>query len=403
MTPLVRDNPDYADAQAFYALLTFESSNRTGGDIPWITAEARSRKALERALSLNPELAEAYLVKGHLAERSHDIDLAISMYEKAIEINPSYSDAYVSLAEASMAAQQPDRAWEALNLSRTLDPVSPYVLETVARIATLYDRPGMAEESMNVLWRVAPETASLLQSTLYLDRGDAARALIQLEHHLAQFPDADHMDIRLAYAYARLGMKEKAAELSPRVKMIIAANDGEKELALRLAGELAAGLSDPHDRADEYWMPYYSLGMYDEALTVLSDLWYGYAEEQMGPRMDSLDCYILAALLLREGRQEEAAPLIELLQKEAPIGLDRWANQMANASLRLLNGDPDSAMRILQDLADEKHFSQFFGTPYWQFLGLRDHPDYPALVAKFFAWQQEQYQAYLKLKAAEQP
>ena len=45
MTGLVRAYPDYADAQAFYALLSFESSARTNGEIPWVTAEAPTKLA----------------------------------------------------------------------------------------------------------------------------------------------------------------------------------------------------------------------------------------------------------------------------------------------------------------------------------------------------------------------
>ena len=178
MEPLVREHPDYAEAQAFYAHVVFLSSRRTEGDIPWITAEARSRRALERALELDPELAEAYLVEGRLAERNRDVETALVAYEKAVAMNPSYTDAYVALAEAAMMAHQPERAWAALERARSLDPVSPYMLWTVAHMGTLFDRPDIAAEAMAVLEEINPEKASLEQAHLLFDLGEYAEGVV---------------------------------------------------------------------------------------------------------------------------------------------------------------------------------------------------------------------------------
>jgi len=401
MEPLVRDNPDYAEAQAFYALVVFSSSARTDGDIPWITAEARSRRALERALALDPRVAEAYFVQGRLAERSWDIETAITAYAKAIELNPSYSDAYVSLAEMAMMAHQEDRAWAALDRARSLDPVSPYMLSTVAHIASLTGRDEMAGEAMAVLEEISPETASRLQVHLYSDQEQQARMVIQLEKHRERFPDS-HLDAQLAYGYASLGLTELAARISPYHRMIFAAHAGDRDLALRLADEQSAGVSDPHDRADVYWQTYVFLGDYAQALTVLSDLWYGYAEQTMGPRMDGWDVHVLAELLVYSGRREEAEPIIEILRKDAPYGLHEWTNERTRAHVLALEGKTDEAMRIEQDLADQERFPVRFGIPYATDILLRAHPDFPELIAKFEAWQKEQRALYEGLKAAEE-
>jgi TolB-like protein len=400
MTPLVRENPDYAEAQAFYALVTFESSARTGGDIPWITAEARARKAVERALQLNPGTAEAYLVRGRIAERSRDILSAIAAYEQAIKINPSYSDAYVSLAQAAMMAGQTDRAWETLDLARSLDPFSPQMLATSAHIGTLYQRPEMAEEAMAVLWEIEPESASDLQIHLYSDLSQDGRALIQLEQHRKRFQDSERIRHRLGVYYARLGMTKEAAEISPWARMILAAQGGQNDVALALADELAADRDDPHDRADVYWQTYFAMGDNDKALTVLSDLWYGYAEEQVGPRMDTWDCMIFGVLLVRAGRREEAAPVLEMLQRETRLTLHQWwGTGLMQAWSLFVQGDVDGAMRILQGLADQKRFDDEYGKPFESYPGLEEHPEFPSLVAKFRAWQKQQYELYQSLKA----
>jgi tetratricopeptide (TPR) repeat protein len=399
MTELVRAYPDYADAQAFYALLSFESSARTNGDIPWVTAEAQSRKAIETALSLNPENAEAYVVMGLLHDRSRDAPQAITAYETAIELNPSYSEAYVLLADAAMKTGQQDRAWAALDMARSLDPVSPTMLSTVAHIATIYDRPEMAEEAMSVLKQIAPEAASRLQIHLYSDLSETARATIQIEQHRQRFQDSGIGDDWLALFYAKLGLTDLARGMSSRVDSVLSAMEGNRERALELAAQRAASKTDPHDRADEYWGVYYFLGMYDEALATLSDLWYGYAEQQMGPRMDSWDCIIFAQLLMRAGRIEEAKPVMEKLRREGQYSQHPWGRNWMEAHLLAMQGDMDGAMRMLQSLADRGIFFEELGKPYADLLGLKEHPDYPALLAKFETWQNGQRALYESLKS----
>lgn len=400
MTPLVRENPDYADAQAFYALVVFSSSARTGGDVPWILAEAQSRKAIDKSLALNPAVAEAYLVKGLLSERSRDVKSAIAFYEKAIERNPSYSDAYVSLAEASMLVGQRDRGWEALAIARTLDPVSLLVLSTAARIATQLDRPEMADEAMAVLRQIEPETASELEVRLLQSQHEIARAARQLERHIAQFPDGPpwHRS-RLAGFYGSLGMRDKARELSAEAEMIMAAQDGQREHALDLAEKLAAPKTDPHDRADVYWMTYYALGSYDEARSVLEDLWYGYAEEHMGPRMDVFDCEIFAQLLVRAGRSEEAKPIMKVLWEEVPIGMQVERNRHMEAFLSMIEGKQDTAIQLLHENADQGYFPDEYDRPYFFFRDLEQHAGYPALIEKYEIWQENQRELYQAIGA----
>ena len=113
--------------------------------------------------------------------------------------------------------------------------------------------------------------------------------------------------------------------LNLAAKAFIAAELGQRDLALAAMEEEAAKRADPHDRADMYWVTYSLLGMYDEALDVLSDLWYGYAGEDLGPRMDIGDALQLVVLLRNAGRDDEAAPIAQRL-----IDVD-WGNEEENA------------------------------------------------------------------------
>jgi len=401
MTELVGEYPDYAEAQAFYALVVFASSARTGGDIPWVEAEAISRSAISKALALKPDLAEAYLVEGSLSQRSYALDSAMASFEKAIERNPSYSDAYVALAQLAMRTGQQDRGWQALERAKALDPVSPLMLRTVASLATGYDRPAMAQEAMALLNQIAPESASRHQVSLYWMRDEIARAAVQLENHRKRFPDAGENDDFLALLYDVLGMRDEASKLSAGSRLRIAARDGKKDLALKLMEELAAERTDPHDRADIQWFTYYSLGMYDMALSVLSDLWYGYAEQTMGPRMDTFDCTTFAHLLIHAGRGEEAQPVIGQLKAVEGFESRWWIRGFYDAHYLLFEGKVDEAFLLLDGLADKGQFLVRSEQRYLNFFGLEKHPDYPALIAKYEEWRKGQVALYQSLKASE--
>jgi len=119
--------------------------------------------------------------------------------------------------------------------------------------------------------------------------------------------------------------------------------------------------------------------------------------------MDTWDCMIFVSLLVRAGRHEEAAPVLEMLQGESRLTLHQWwgAGSMRAWSL-FVQGDADGAMHILQGLADQKRFEDEYGTPYESYLGLEDHPEFPSLVAKFRAWQTQQLELYQSLKAQQQ-
>ena len=75
--------------------------------------------------------------------------------------------------------------------------------------------------------------------------------------------------------------------------------------------------------------------------------------------------------------------------------------ELHRASLLLLDGKLDEAFEILDNGADQGHFSVWFGAPYSRYVGLEKHPDFPALAAKAEASMKEQRELYRSLKATD--
>jgi tetratricopeptide (TPR) repeat protein len=354
-------------------------------------------KGIQQALSLNPDLPEAYLVEGRLHERSKDPHAAIQSFEKAIALNPSYSDAYVYLGQAAMSAGLESKVWDALDTAKQLDPVSSSLLTIIVEAATTFERPEAADEALDLLQQLQPEAGSILRARIYMQTNEIARAAIQLEKHVEKYPGSGSWAFRLAYLYAYMGMTEKAGELSPRIRMFVAAQQGRKDIVMPLMEELAAQETDPHDRADVYWMSYVKLGMFDEALAVLADLWYGYAEEQMGPRMDGRDVYWFAVLLQQAGREDESKSIIKVIRDSAAA-----RGITDHRGLLYLDGKLDELLAMLNDRADKGNFEILGGQMYADYPGIEKHPDYAALAARAEAWREKQFELYQSLKIADE-
>jgi len=226
---------------------------------------------------------------------------------------------------------------------------------------------------------------------------DLARFALQLEKHRETYPDSQVFSYRLAAAFALLGELDKVAALGPQFGMIIAAEQGREDEALHEMEELAAVETDPHDRADVYWMGYCALGRYDDALKVLSDLWYGYAEEQMGPRMDGFDVDVFAILLAHAGRRAEADKITALIKT---VNASRGITE-PTGRLLLAEGRLDEAVAQFRRAADRMEFENLGIKPFFCYAGLDAHPGYPELVAKFEAWRKQQTELYQSLRAAQ--
>ena len=392
---LVREHPEYAEAQALYAHVTLWNSARMGGEIPWIIAENQIRRALQKASSLKPALAEIYLVEGRLHKRSGDPETAIEFFERAIELNPSYAEAYRYLSQAAEDLGRTSQAWEALEMARKLDPISVSTLRWVIRQAREHDRPEMADDAMQVLRQVAPARADDLEYRLLYGDYRFAEAAIALEDIRANWPNEDAHEFGLANLYAVLGKSDEAMALNLTTKAWLAADLGQREIALSAMEEEAAKRTDPHDRADLYWVTYVILGMHDEALEVLSDLWYGYAAEDIGPKMDWGDAFVFVELLREAGRADEAAPIAEQL-----IEIFSANEEDHVLRIRMLEGDYEEALRLL--IEDAKNGKPLIGYTSIRvnYFALKRLPEFATFDSLIQGFRKEQRALYDQLKSA---
>ena len=145
----------------------------------------RAKEAAERALSLDPGLAEAQLARA-LVAMYHDWDYAAAKagIDRAIALSPSSVDAhfwaefYYTYVERDF-----DKAVAANRRAAELDPLDLNVSSRLAQVLLLFDHLDEAIERLEGILQLDPDymVAYVELADAYARRGDAARAVAAAE------------------------------------------------------------------------------------------------------------------------------------------------------------------------------------------------------------------------------
>ena len=213
-------DPGYAAAYAGLAesVLLLENNHQA---LPQAEAYAIVRANLQKALELDPDLADAYAVKGLLESKvwqktrvgEGNVE-AEAAFRRAIELNPNHASAYMWFAMLRDGEERDEEAIELFQRSMELDPLGriPFT-----NLPMLYAQRGQSDEAIR-LWfkamQVHPEWPMpqlyLAQHLAGLGRLDESMAWIEQASALANDPVVDLFTVRL---YVAFGDTEKAVEL----------------------------------------------------------------------------------------------------------------------------------------------------------------------------------------------
>jgi len=122
----IHDDPSYAEAYAGLAEATAILGQVPNDGIPPREAKPKARETAQRALQLNPRLAEAHAVLGNMA-MSYDWDLATAEKElrRAIELNPNDPIAHEWYCHLLIVEGRNAEALTEVRQALDLDPVAP--------------------------------------------------------------------------------------------------------------------------------------------------------------------------------------------------------------------------------------------------------------------------------------
>ncbi len=131
-------DPNYALAYVgiadSYQLL--EHKGGTYGDLSRSEVVAKAQPAIDKALSLDPNLAEAHASQGLLLGDG-DVAAAVSSLARSVELNPNYAMAYMWYGNILNDVGRINESGKAYRTAYRLDPLSPVIAANAAWSLTL--------------------------------------------------------------------------------------------------------------------------------------------------------------------------------------------------------------------------------------------------------------------------
>jgi tetratricopeptide (TPR) repeat protein len=158
--------------------------------LPYDDAHRRAAAAVERALHLDPSLAEAYTALGEIKTLDYAWPEAEQAFRRAIELNPSDARAHADLGFYLLAPLgRSEDAVREVRRAQVLDPLSIEMNESETLTMIIAGHYSEAEESARKVL--------LLEPTAFLPHLHLARALSFQGKH-AEAMDAIHLGERSA-------------------------------------------------------------------------------------------------------------------------------------------------------------------------------------------------------------
>jgi TolB-like protein/Tfp pilus assembly protein PilF len=213
----------------------------------------RARAAVDRALQLDDDLAEAHASRGQILRAERDWSGEERAYHRAIEINPNYATAHQWYSTLLIALGRREEALTEIAKAVELDPLSHAIAVTSGIVHFLAgDYPG-AEAELDRTVELAPHffSAYAWRLLLWSHLGAHDRALEAWESLSAYHPNPVLAWSSKAYVFAAAGDRERALDVLEREGKhgvdtgwvgLIWAWLGDKDKAFRL---LEQALDDP--------------------------------------------------------------------------------------------------------------------------------------------------------------
>jgi TolB-like protein/Tfp pilus assembly protein PilF len=186
-------DPDYAPAyaQRGIAALLLADDVGTYGDIPLKQALTQGKLYLDKAMQLEPELAEAWAGMGlyHLSSRL-EAEKAVAALRKALLLNPNLMDASNWLHNVLMALGKPAEARDVVMDMVERDPLYRPGIRNAVNDLAMFGQYEAARAFIERIRPLIPNDAVIKSSLaeLHSEQGQIARALQEVEDAIALQP-----------------------------------------------------------------------------------------------------------------------------------------------------------------------------------------------------------------------
>jgi TolB-like protein/tetratricopeptide (TPR) repeat protein len=150
-------DPEFAEAWGglalCYAVIPDYTVRISYGD-----AYANARQAAERALVIDPTLAEAYAALGNVENSDLHYETAVALFKRAIALKPSFATAHQWLGTTVMVTGRSEQSLASLERAAALDPRSLIVASNYSSMLLIAGRNADAIAACEPTLEYAPES-----------------------------------------------------------------------------------------------------------------------------------------------------------------------------------------------------------------------------------------------------
>ena len=405
-------DPDYALAHAELAMATVLQKRSLYGELTNTEALARAAPHAERAMAIDPTLAEAHVATGFILDYQWKFDEALSHYRQAIQINPNFSIVYPWMADIlSLNFGLYAEGFAVRKTALRLDPLSIPII--AAYIRALIDRNRLADagRELEKLASIAPEFYARLRGVLTSVSGKWANAVLGNLDALQIDPERKRWRHQLQILFATIGLEKEALAISGEPRPFVLRLLGRPEEAVTTAEER---LSEDPDRVrarSDLGQALAAIGDYARARPILEEYW----QRSVG-RIAQLGIFqtntAAALIAIRRDAGEEAkvgelvAALRDNVRRYREAGITR-ANLRYNESVdydeglaAYLDGDRETGLALIAKAAEDGVFIM----PREAYLQvLYDDPGFAPILANQEARQARERKRFLDIVCTDNP
>lgn len=216
----IREDGDYARAYAGLADTVLLLGDYLFAPIPVAVEEAAG--FVEKAIALDPDLAEARVSLGNLLMYEQQFERAEVEFRKALEANPSYATGHQWYSVCLQTFGRKEEALRQVLLAEELDPLSPaIIISTIYRMIT-NGKYSEAKKRIHKLEQVDPESSLVEEGKMACSfaMADWEGAEVHLRKMIQSDPDDPFLVMDLAYLDAVTGKKKEAIGLVEKLKEV---------------------------------------------------------------------------------------------------------------------------------------------------------------------------------------
>jgi serine/threonine-protein kinase len=181
--------------------------------MPEKEAIAKEKEFAQKALELDPELAEAHMSLALALVATYDWRNGLKEFDRALELNPNLAFAYEVQSWTLNGLGRFDEAIAKTKKAVELDPLNPFFQMSLSFYqywARQYD-DAIAQARKTLAMDPNSAISHVLLGLSFLKKGDTAGAIAELQKSKAPDPGAWYQGF-LGYAYAISGERAKAEE-----------------------------------------------------------------------------------------------------------------------------------------------------------------------------------------------